>query len=278
MEEKNLLYVVTKIQKEENIPIEGRFFEERIWEFLISLRYLANYQGEVVAFDYGSDPQILEKMGDFGVKVIPLPIDKEWEVPVERNLTNRRNIDVIPLLEQHYKDYKFLTYDFDCWFQEPIDEFWTELDDIEGCYYSVEKGRACRYRGPESTLQEYMDVQGRLGGFVWGGMQSGKFKPYLDRLRLMTDLFLEGGWDLYNWGADQALITHTVDFEKDRLDAWRWGFEWYCIELKGKKVVSKMPWYDGPIAVIHQNATLNRGKSEFCRFKNLHKGLWRKYK
>jgi hypothetical protein len=279
--EKNLMYFALRISEEVDIPITQPFYEERLWEFLISLRYVANYQGEILAFDYGSEPHILEKMeGDFGVDIIPIEVGENHGVGIRCNLTNRRNIDVIPYLEQGYKDYKFITYDFDCWFQDSIDEFWDELDDVKGCYYSVELHRSCRYRGPDSSRveAEYNDVQGKLGGFVWGGLQSGKYKPFIDRLKLMADLFDTGGWKVAERGTDQALITYTVDFKNDKLDAWRWGFDYYFVEIKDNKVVSKMKWYDGPVAVIHLNASLSRGKSEYLRFKNLHPDLWNKYK
>ncbi len=281
MKEKNLMYFALRISEEVDIPITQPFYEERLWEFLISLRYLANYQGEILYFDYDSHPDILAKIaGDFGVDIIPLEVGENYGTGIEQNLSNRRNIDAIPHLKKNYKGYKFLAYDLDVWFQDPIDEIWTELNNIEGLYYSVEHHRTCRYRGPDSdkVRQEYEAIQNKLGGFVWGGLQCGRYKPYIERLELIADKFINGGWQVATTATDQSLITYTVDFDIDRLDAYRWGFEWYHVEVKDNRLVSKMNWYDGPVAVIHVNASLNRGKSEFCRFKNLHPELWNKYK
>lgn len=256
-------------------------YETLLWEWLISLRTLGNYRGEIVIFDYGMPKELIEKLKSFPLdppRIILLP---------ERNgqhTTNYRNTDVIPYLEE-YKDYSFSMFDFDIWLQKDINEMFGNLEHIEGCYHGIEPGRTCRYRGPDDfeVISEYDEIQNQLGGFVYGGWYAGRYHPYLDKMRRMKESF-DKGWRIHEWGTDQSLITYLIDPTKDNLDGLIYGCtKYFCKEENEllKCVTGHDYKYENEDVVgVHFNASSGlRQEDKYLnfRFKNRYPEIWKKY-
>jgi len=224
--------------------VKNKKYESLIWEWLISLRTLGNYKGEVIIFDYGLSDTLVEELNKF--KLGPPRIIKLKNRHLY-NISNWRNIDVIPHLEE-YKDYSFAHFDADIWFQKEVNIMFEELENINGCYLAIEKHRSCRYRGPVEFESDNFKTQQKLQGFVFGGWIAGKYEPYINKLKQMKQLFNENnGWDIKVWGTDQSMITHIVDFENDNLDGLIYGCSHYFCREKDNllKCVSSYDDTDG---------------------------------
>jgi len=299
---KNLVYIVTRFTNHTPTAI-GNYYEERLWEFIISLKHLAKYEGEILAFDYGSYPHIITKLKDFGVKVISLPNPDYATNPMTWQTS--AYFDVIPHLKE-YKGYNIGNWDFDVWFQDSIDPMFLELEDIEGCYFITEKGRSVAWRGGpiKGIHPNYEFDWGRreknlkhIGGFVSGNFMAGKQENYITKLELIKNCFEKGNWDINHLGAEQSIFNLLLDLKKDKWDITKYGglTYYYCDQVSsqpnnvsGEPVIkdnkiclndkSKELFGDISLSAIHCNAMLNRGKGDKFRFKVLHKDLWEQYK
>ena len=266
--------------------VKNPSYESLIWEWLISLRTLGNYKGEIVIFDYGMPQSLIDKLNNFSLGA---PTIIKIQNPTDSGtISNWRNIDVIPYLEK-YEDYMFAHFDADIWFQSDINILWEELENIEGCYVGVEKGRTCRYRGPndDNILSEYDLTQAKAGGFIFGGWIGGKYKPYLNKLKQMKNLW-DTTWGIKEWGTDQCMITYLTDFEKDNLDGLKYGCSWYFCKFKDNSIYVSIDRDPNDINhnqkaigvhIIAFNTVGNVNEDEFqnYRFKNRYPELWKKH-
>lgn len=253
--------------------VKNPSYESLIWEWLISLRTLGNYQGEVIIFDYGMPQNLIDRLLNFQLgapTIIKLPTTSSFII------SNRRNIDVIPHLEK-YKGYKFAHFDADIWFQQDINILWDEIENTEGVYVAVEKSRSCGYRGPKEEENENKLIQRELKGFVFGGWIGGKFEPFLNKLKQMKNLW-ETTWQIETWGTDQSMVTHTVNMDIDNLKGLKYGCSWYfcdvredAIYLDNKKAIG--------IHIIAFGTVGSEKEDEFSsyRFKNRYPELWKKH-
>ena len=73
-------------------------------------------------------------------------------------ISNRRNIDAIPYLEE-YKDYLIAHFDADIWFQRDISSLWEDCLNTEGVVVGKEVGRTCRYRGPDRDWETNISIK-----------------------------------------------------------------------------------------------------------------------
>jgi hypothetical protein len=253
-------------------------YNDLIWEWLISLRTLGKYQGDIIVFDYGGGGSLLEKFGEstkFGnISFIPLPVRPSSEI------SNWRNLDVIPLLKNH-TDYSIAHFDADVWFQEDVGPMFEDIEDLEGAYLGVEPRRSCNFRnGPPELLEEYESNCKKIGGFIFGGFFAGKQKPFLERLERIKKIYEEKKWDIHTWGTDQSIFQILLDFSKDRVDGNKWAASHYLCEFKDGK------WYLGeePVKGLHLVAfgrnradSLERMDKNY-RFKHLHKDIYESWK
>ena len=265
---------------------KNKSYESLIWEWIISLRTLGNYQGEVLIFDYGMSDELISDLKSFKLgapKIIKIENPSE-----SSNISNWRNIDVIPYLEE-YKDYMIAHFDADIWFQTDISILWDEISTIDGCYFGVEKSRRCRYRGPENdeTIKKYLEIQENLNGFVFGGWMGGKQSSFLNKLKKMKELW-SNDWSTTEWGTDQCMITYLIDLDNDNIDGIKYGCSHYfCQESSGKLVVNipgfNYKYQNGLAIGVHIIAfnsvgTDNENNYLNFRFKNRYKDIWEKHR
>jgi len=265
--------------------VKNPSYETLIWEWLISLRTLGNYKGEVIIFDYGMPQSLIEELLNFSLgapKIIAI------EDPADSGtISNWRNIDVIPHLEK-YKDYMFAHFDADIWFQNDVNLLWEELENIEGCYHGIETGRTCRYRGPEDedTQNNYIQTQNKLGGFVFGGWIAGKYSAFLNKLNKMKSLW-DSTWSINEWGTDQCMITYLYDFNIDNTEGIKYGCSWYYCDIQDKLIVKtnnpNYPFEGKEVIGVHIiafNSVGNDKEEKYLdyRFKYRYPELWKKHR
>jgi len=243
-------------------------YEELIWEWLISLRYLAKYEGEIVVFNYGMPQRLITQLQEFGAKVIDLPKRDPY------NISNYRNIDVIPHLEK-YNRYTIAHYDADIWFQQSLDPMFKKANETNGVFFATEYGRSCRYRGPVEDEKRNEQTQRLLEGHVFGGWQAGKQIPYINKLKYMKMCF-ETTWDITEWGTDQSMLNSIYNFDTDNATGLDYACTYYFCEIKDGIVYRQ----DNPVTAIHLTGfgkMGNDGQNEIerFRFKNLHQELWK---
>lgn len=252
-------------------------YNDLIWEWLISLKTLGKYDGKIIVFDYGGGSLLDQfktttKFGDLSV----VPLDP---VPAHE-ISNRRNVDVIPFLKD-YSNYGVAHFDADVWFQDDINPMFDEIEKTEGAYLGVEPRRCCNFRnGPPELEKLHHSINGKIGGFVFGGWYAGKQKPFIERLTAIKKIYDDKKWNIHTHGTDQSLIQTLIDFSKDRLDGLKWAASHYLCEFKEGK------WYMGEDVVpgFHLVA-FNRNREdsiekmeEHYRFKHLHKEIYESWK
>ena len=247
-------------------------YEELIWEWIISLKYLAKYEGDIIVFNYGMPPRLIEQLQDFGAKVVDLPYRDQY------NISNYRNIDVIPHLRkfliEKYDDYVMAHYDADIWFQKSLDEMFETAAETKGVLFATEYARSCRYRGPIGGEENNFAIQESLGGHIFGGWQAGKSLPYLNKLNEMKTLF-ESDWDITEWGTDQSMLNSIYDAENDKAHGLDYACTYYFCDIKDGIVYRD----ENLVTAVHLTGfgrMGNDGQSEIeaFRFKNLHQDLW----
>ena len=95
-------------------------YSELLFEWLISLRTNANYKGEILIISYGMREETISKLNllretDIGYDIRVVDIDNP-EIRGGMFLSNWRNIDSIPILEE-YEGYHIVHTGADVWFQ-----------------------------------------------------------------------------------------------------------------------------------------------------------------
>ena len=263
--EKKLIYTTFKPQK------DRPEYNDLLFEWIISLRTLGKYKGEILVFDYSGEGLKNYKLEKFNVKVVELDSVSNYII------SNKRNIDVIPLLET-YKNYLIAHFDMDIWFQKDINPMFNEIEKSNGMYLAVEPNRSCNFRnGPEAFLSKYNENMKQIGGFVFGGFCSGRQEDYMSWLVTMQYLFDQKKWDIETWGADQSIYQYIVDPEEDNLTALKWCASHYLCEFKNGL------WYlkDEPVGGLHL-VGFGAGKLEEFdskyRFKKIHSDIYNEYK
>jgi hypothetical protein len=277
--------MVSKREKTLILTIASQHCEKLFIEWLVSLRTLGNYHGEVMVLDYGIGHRERVLATKLGAKLYRCKMPM-----IERTIVDYRFVDMLPIIEQHYRQYKIAHFDADIWFTSEIDELFNELDDIPGCLYSIE----CRTklpnggRGPQDpqTLKWNADkidqVIRHCKGHINGGFVAARYQPFVDKLIAMRDAFANG-WGIYR--VNQYLINVLFDFDRDRANGNRWncsigeaikkGGEFFHIKnsdmllRNGRWILDRI--HVEKVVGLH----LNSGKKKTERFSKFHSRLFR---
>jgi len=211
--------------------IDDQKYAELFYDWVFSIRTLGEYKGDILVGDYGIKKEFIDRFKNYNINFVKLPDRGKYTI------SNYRNIDMIPILEKYDIDYKFAHFDVDIWFQNSINPLFEKLDNIESCYFGIEQGRMCRWRGPNEQIEidKYNTIQQKLNGFVFGGWIAGRYKPFLEKLKLMRDTFNSPGWNLDEWGTDQCMVTYLFDFNKDDSTGDKWGKSYYFCDFIDNK-------------------------------------------
>ena len=219
--------MVSKDEKTLIFTTASNHCEQLFIEWLVSLRTLGNYHGEVMVLDYGISNRSKMLATRLGVQLyhckrVPNP---------EFLIVNYRFVDMLPIIEQQYRQYKLAHFDADIWFTSEINELFNEVNDVPGCLYSIE----CRSklpnsgRGPQDseTLKrneaKVDEVVRHCKGHINGGFVAARFQPFVDKLTAMRTAFATNGWDINRRGVNQYMLNVLFDFDRDRANGNRWN-------------------------------------------------------
>lgn len=206
----------------------SKVIEEFLLDWIISLRTLGRYDGEIIVLDYGVSKTISEKCQLLGAKVIKCMLRVEEVTGVARY------IDLIPFLNE-YEDYNIAIMDTDIWFQNDMNGLWPMIDLSHGCLMSCEKIpldylNKKIYRGPQQPRIKDIERERNAklikmyGGTINAGLLAGRViqirKKLLGFRECLADMFIIG-----NWCAEQFYLNYFFDFDNDRGDA----YEWNCV-------------------------------------------------
>jgi len=188
-------------------------------EWIVSLRKLAQYSGEVMVMDYGLGEPILELLQAFDVRII--------KCKARRAIVVDRYVDFIPELERR-PDHVFAHFDADIWFQDGIDEIFEIAAIAQGCLFSAD---VSWYKQPYigkswSELGKYYKKIDRIiakyGGTIQGGFSCGtgailgrRFKQFREMLRR--------GRIPWRYGSDQYAFNALFDEDHDRAEFFEWN-------------------------------------------------------
>jgi len=217
--------MVYKDEKTLILTSVSRYCEELFIEWLASLRTLGNYHDKVMVLDYGIGNRAKMLATKLGARLYPCKIPT-----AKYGIVNYRFVDMLPIIEQHYRQYKIAHFDADIWFTSDIGELFNELNDVPGCLYSVE----CSSKifndgwGPQDSqtlklnMSKVDQVIRHWKGFINGGFVAGRYHPFVDKLTKMQSAYANG-WRLSKWGVDQYLVNVLFDFDRDRANGNRWN-------------------------------------------------------
>jgi hypothetical protein len=278
--------MISKREKVLILTIASQRCEKLFIEWLVSLRTLGNYHGEVLVLDYGIGHRERGLATKLGAKLYrcKMPI-------IERTIVDYRFVDMLPIIEQHYQQYKIAHFDADIWFTSEIGELFNELNEVPGCLYSIE----CRTilpnggRGPQDSqtlkrnIAKVDQVIRHCKGHINGGFVAARYQSFVDKLTAMRTAFANG-WDIYR--VNQYLMNVLFDFDRDRANGNRWncsigeaikkGGEFYHIK-NSDMLLRNGRWILDNIHVekvvgLH----LNTGKKKTERFSKFYPTLFRR--
>ncbi len=278
--------MVSKGEKKLIFTIASQHCEKLFIEWLVSLRTLGNYHGEVMALDYGISNRAKMLATELGAQLYRCKMPT-----IERSIVDYRFVDMLPIIEQHYRQYKLAHFDADIWFTSEIGELFNELDDVPGCLYAIE----CRsklphgFRGPQDseTLKRNVARVDRLvkycKGHLNGGFVAGRYQSFVDKLIAMRTAF-DNGWVIQR--SNQYLINVLFDFDRDRANGNRWNCslgealekdgQFYHIKnsdmsfRNGRWILEKI--HVEKVVGLH----LNTGREKTQCFSKFHPGLFRR--
>jgi hypothetical protein len=143
-------------------------------------------------------------------------------------IVNYRFVDMLPIIEQQYREYKIAHFDADIWFTSEINELFNEVNEVPGCLYSVQ----CRSKimfggGPRNSWirnrAKVDQVIRNCKGHINGGFVAARYQPFVDKLIAMRTAFATNGWDTNRWGVNQYMLNVLFDFDRDRANGNRWN-------------------------------------------------------
>ena len=206
--------VVNKDEKTLILTSVSKNSEQLFIEWLVSLRTLGNYHGKVMALDYGIGNRTKTLATKLGAQLYPCKKPNP-----EKVIVNYRFVDMLPIIEQHYRQHKIAHFDADIWFTGEISELFNEVNEVPGCLYSVE----CRSKilthghGPQDskTLKrneaKLVQVIRNCKGHINGGFVAARYQSFVDKLTAMRTAF-DNGWNIGRWGVNQYILNVLFSF------------------------------------------------------------------
>src|ERR1043165_946275 len=237
-------------------------------EWIISLRKLACYSGEVLVLDYGIGQATATLLSKFDVTLI--------KCKPAKSIVVARYLDVIPLLKRRPASI-FAHFDADIWFQDRIDEIFEIARITDGCLFSADvhwytQGHIGSSRvGARQYLDKVQRIKSRFNGTIQGGFSCGTGQNLAKRYIAFRAL-LKSGRLPWNYGSDQFAFNLLFDEENDRADF----FDWNGIgadTFKQNGVWWSKRGFPRKLRAVHVVGML-RGEIE-RRFYHCHKSLFR---
>jgi len=200
--------------------------EELLLDWIISLRTLGVYDGEILILNYGINDDIIARCKLLGAKIVNCMLRVEEVTGVARY------IDLIPLLDK-YENYNVVIMDVDIWFQGSVSGLWPMIELTTGCLMACEKIpldylNKKIYRGPkeprikEKELKTNAKLIKTFGGTVNAGLLGGHViqikRKLLGFKQCLANMFI-----IANWCAEQFYLNYFFDFNNDKGNAYKWN-------------------------------------------------------
>jgi len=234
-------------------------------EWVVSLRTLARFTGEILVLDYGLNDTVVRALDAWSVRTIKC-IDRGCIVCT-------RYIDAAEVLVRDYSSHLAAHFDADIWFQRSLDGlFELAQRHVEGCVFAPDvKWFTQPFHGIPDNAVAYaakvQEIRRRFGGTIQGGMSCGPALNLARRYSEFADMIRDGRLK-QEYGADQFALNWLFNFEKDSAE----GHLWNCIGAD--TVLDEGVWHSTrthskhPAAAIHVVGMLRNETTRL--FRNLH--------
>ena len=214
-------------------PFDTKYFRydvkdailEKLVCFVISLREIAKYDGDVVIFFYkGPIPRLIYKfLKKFDIKLEY--VDRNFSISQNYTpVTYYRHIDALKYIQN--KNYDYITlYDLDVWFDRDINDIYNdETIPTDGCLHSGNWLGPSWIGHPKDIIeaQEFykkLEIMNQkfFTKAVMGYYFSANKDMFIKRMNEYKKQ-VEMGLVPIAWGADQFLLNYLFDIEKDLID------------------------------------------------------------
>ena len=191
-------------------------------DFLISIRTLGQYNGELIVLDYGLSQSCLSLCKDFGAEVYP--------GTTQGHIGSARFIDMIPLLESRNTPSVVAQFDVDIWFQDSINDLFITAEKAQGCLFSLEYVDPFNipfskrdYGKPvnKKKLHHYESILSTIiydySGEINIGFMAGKQDLFLEKLLQAKALYAHD-FSIDEFCSDQYIFNMLFDSTKDSLE------------------------------------------------------------
>jgi len=188
-------------------------------EWIVSLRRLARYSGEVMVLDYGLSKSSIGLLSRFDAKTVPCKSGNAVVVS--------RYVDAIPILADR-PNCVFAHFDSDIWFQDSIDEIFDVARITPGCLFSADVGWYTQpFLGLNSSIQpayreKIQRIKTKYGGTIQGGFSCGTGANLATRYAQLRKL-LKAKEVKWEYGSDQYAFNLLFDEKNDRADLFEWN-------------------------------------------------------
>jgi hypothetical protein len=189
-------------------------------QWVISLRTLGHYTGELLILDYGISASNKKLLNQLDVKYVSMNNSGP--------IVNHRYIDIIDILKNYNSEYLILHLDADIWFQKDMNGIFDLIDKEQGCLFSPD---VHWYSQPflsknnnEKIFYEnkIRRIHNAYDGTIQGGLSAGKNINLIAKYTLMHNYFINNiVRDEY--GSDQFLFNILFEESIDKADAHLWN-------------------------------------------------------
>jgi hypothetical protein len=210
------------------VGAKDELFNTFTLEWAISLRYLANYNGDACILDYGLEEKTRNVLKKLDIRLFPC-MSRGFDM-----IGNTRYVDVFDIINMNYFDYNIALFDIDIWFQDSLDSLFKRISKKEdGILFAAEKKDIIDQkinRGPNNSREkikirsQYIKLGKSYGGLINSGFFAGQFRSVLIKLADIKTMFANL-YEIPRWGTEQFFVNMLFDFKIDQAD----GYKWNCV-------------------------------------------------
>lgn len=186
-------------------------------QWVLSLRSLGNYSGDLLVLDYGLNNYHKEICEYYKVELKPM----------QRNgfIVNQRYLDIIDIIQNYEPECFVAHFDADIWFQKDINLLFELIkNNKDGCVFSPDASWYSQvFLGSDKSQEPCYNIKRdaiktKYGGTIQGGFSAGLNKNIIQKYNSFKNLF-EKKIVKDEYGTDQFAFNLLFDTEKDTGDA-----------------------------------------------------------
>jgi hypothetical protein len=208
------------------VGANNELFNTFALEWGISLRYLANYNGDACILDYGLEEKTRNVLKKLDIRLFPC-MSRGFDM-----IGNTRYVDVFDIINMNYFDYNIALFDIDIWFQDNLNSLFKRISKKEdGILFATEKKDIIERninRGPNDTAErikirsQYIKLAKHYGGLINSGFFAGQFRSVLIKLTNIKTMFANL-YEIPRWATEQFFVNILFDYEIDEANAYKWN-------------------------------------------------------